>query len=48
MKFTDAPGLDTATGIHLNGLPAIGFSYKEYTVSGTMTQDYTYTSPLLR
>ena len=53
MKFTDAPGMDVANAltqdiVHLNGLPVIGFSYKEYGASSTMTQEYTYSSPLIR
>lgn len=49
MRFTDARSI-TAGTTTLHGLPVIGFSYTEYPiggVTGTMTQNHTYTTPLL-
>ena len=52
MKFTNAPGMNVADAarnpVHLNGLPVIGFSYKEYGPASVMTQNYTYSSSLPR
>ncbi len=52
MRFTNAPALQGAAGDPaLYGLPVIGFGYTEYPLAGltgVMTQEHVYTSPLMQ